>query len=265
MSSLTPTAVPCVVLAGGRASKQMEAAAWHEVLALAPIAGRPMLIYVLDALSRSQTVKGIWVVGPAELQPVLRDAVWVPEAGSMLENMQAGISACEADGYVLLCTADVPFLTPAAVDDFVSTAVATGADMCYPIVAKEVVQARYPIMRRTCVRTRDGAFTGGNMVLMRASFFPSLAPAVERLRAARKSPLRLAAILGPMVILRLLTGTVSIAGIESKAASLFGGTLRAVISAYPELAADVDKPEDLAAAEAIIAAGLHHPSAPTNM
>lgn len=261
MSSPSMPAVPCIVLAGGRASEEMRTATGPSVLPLVPIAGRPMLAYVLDALSRSQCLKGVWVVGPAELQPVVGDAVLVPEAGSMLENIQAGISACKAEGFVLLCTADVPFLTPSAVESFVSDAVATGADMCYPIVAKEAVQARFPAMRRTFVRTRDGVFTGGNMVLVRESFFPSLASAVERLRAARKSPLRLAAFLGPIVILRLLTGTVSIRGVEARAARLFGGTLRAIVSQHPELAADVDKPEDLAAAEEILSARLHRPSA----
>ncbi|MGQ9525719.1 MAG: nucleotidyltransferase family protein [Armatimonadota bacterium] len=257
MSNDSSPSVPCIVLAGGRASDKMQKATNQPILPLVEIAGRPMLSYVIDALARSQSVSGIWVVGPAELRPILAPAVWVQEAGSMLDNIRAGISACRPDAFVLLCTADVPFLTPEAVDDFVSRAVASGADMCYPIVAKEVVLARYPVMRRTFVRTRDGAFTGGNMVVLRTSFFPALAPAVERVRTARKSPLRLAAVLGPIVILRLVTGTASVADIEARAAKLFGGSLRALVTDYAEIAADVDDPSDLKVAQALITSDLH--------
>ncbi|MGB9880129.1 MAG: NTP transferase domain-containing protein, partial [Anaerolineae bacterium] len=253
-----------------------------QIQALVPISGRPMISYVLDALRAAKTVSQIFTVGAEPLrQEVLtslierqnflsavggavsadKQVVFVPEVGEMLSNIRAGLAAVKTSlpvetgptsGFVLLSTADIPLLTPEAVDDFVCRAAVLNADFCYPIVTKEAVQAKYPSMGRTFVGTKDGVFTGGNLFLLKAEFFDRLAPVVEKVRAARKNPIKLAALLGPATLFLFAIKRISIEQVEKRAARLFGGKLRAVVSPYPEIAADVDKPEDLRAAEAML-------------
>jgi hypothetical protein len=68
---------------------------------------------------------------------------------------------------------------------------------------------------------------------------------IRRLFAMRKNPLKLATLFGPMFILGLLTGRLTLAGLEARASRIIGGRVAAVISAYPELGFDVDKLADL--------------------
>lgn len=251
--------VPCVVLAGGRIPQKLGDATGCQIQALVPINGRPMISYVLEALRAAKTVSQIFAVGAEPLRSAVggvvsadKQVVFVPEVGEMLSNIRAGLAATKASGFVLLSAADIPLLTPEAVDDFVRRAAVLNSDFCYPIVTKEAVQAKYPGMGRTFVGTKDGVFTGGNLFLLKAEFFDRLAPAVEKVRAARKNPIKLAALLGPATLLLFAVKRISIEQVEKRAARLFGGKLRAVVSPYPEIAADVDKPEDLRAAEAIL-------------
>lgn len=252
MDERSAVQVPCVVLAGGRIPQKLGEATGCQIQALVPISGRPMISYVLDALKAARTVSQIFVVGAEPLRGAVEGAVFVPEVGEMLPNIRAGLAAAKTSGFVLLSTADIPLLTPEAVDDFVRRAAALDADLCYPIVPEEDVKAKYPKMVRTFVGTKDGVFTGGNLFLLKAGFFDKLAPVVEKVRAARKNPIKLAALLGPATLLLFAAKRISVEQVERRADRLFGGKLRAVVSAYPEVAADVDKPEDLREVEAIL-------------
>ena len=68
---------------------------------------------------------------------------------------------------------------------------------------------------------------------------------IGRLYAARKNPVKLAALLGIGFLFGLVTGRLRIAQLEARASQLVGGRVSAVISTYPELGFDVDKLEDL--------------------
>jgi CTP:molybdopterin cytidylyltransferase MocA len=231
----------------------MQQATGLATLGLVPLAGQPMVAHVVRALSAAKSVSDVWVVGPEALRSAVGTAHLVPEAGEMAANIEAGVRASAAASLMLLCTADVPFLTPQAVDDFVERCVASGADLCYAIVRREDALEAYPGMHRTFVRTGDGAFTGGNLVVMRVPYLTNILALIETVRAARKSPLKLAKVFGPAILLGFLLGCVKVKRIEQRAARLVGGTLRAIVTPYPEIAADVDKPEDLRAAENLLA------------
>jgi hypothetical protein len=69
----------------------------------------------------------------------------------------------------------------------------------------------------------------------------------------RKKPWLLARRLGPAVILRFLLRRLRIADAEVAVARLLGAPVRALVVTHASLGADVDKPEDLAAARARLA------------
>ena len=77
---------------------------------------------------------------------------------------------------------------------------------------------------------------------------------VERFYAARKSPLRLARLLGPAVFLRFVTGRLSVADVERRFRQLAGCAGRAIVCPDPEVGMDVDKPEDCRVVEGHLAA-----------
>jgi len=209
--------------------------------AFLPIGGRPMASWVLSAL-REGGVRRIAFVGPEEPldpEPDLR----LSDTGDLLGNVEAGLRALGEDRPVLVATADVPLLTAQAVRFFLENA--PRAALVYPIVPKEKVEARFPGMKRTYARLREGTFTGGNLVVLDPALFKKALPLARKVVQNRKNPLALAGLFGLGTILKLLLGRLSVAELEARGEKILGVPVRAMVVPYPEIGVDVDKPEDV--------------------
>ena len=125
------------------------------------------------------------------------------------------------------------------------TDTAARADVAYPIIPRESCERHFPGARRTYVTLKDGVYTGGNAVVVKRDFLQLRRELIDKLFAARKNPLKLAAIFGLGFIFALLTRRLSISRAETRASQIVGGKAAAIISTYPELGFDVDKLEDL--------------------
>jgi GTP:adenosylcobinamide-phosphate guanylyltransferase len=246
------TRVPAVVLAGGKAKPDIVAMTGVENRALIPVGGRTMLEIVVESLRRSETVGDVTVVGDL---PTSIDYQTVADQGGFVDNLFAGIRAAGDAEYVLVTTVDVPFITAEVVDDFVKNGRAVGVDIVYPIVPVEQCYARFPGVKRTAIGLKEGRFTGGNMMLMRPGFLLSHQQQIASAYAARKTPLKLAAMLGFGTVGRLalsiagMKSALSVAVLERAAGRLLGGIARAYVSPYPEIATDIDRPSDLDAVQ----------------
>ena len=176
------------------------------------------------------------------------------KAGTLVDTLLSGVRALEArEKHLLVVTADVPFLTGAAVADFLERARETGAGFAWPIVPADVCEATFPGTRRTTLRLREGTFTGGNLALLDPAFLREREAVLRAAYARRKSVVGLARLLGAPLLLRLaasrvVPGLLAIAHAEAAVARVLGVKTRAVVSQFAELGADVDKPEDLDAA-----------------
>jgi len=245
--------VACLVLAGSPNTGPLAAASDAPYEALIPVGGRPMVAYVVDALLAAAGTGSIVVAGPPEVAAVLPPGVEVTPGGeTLIETLGRGLKALACEERVLVVTGDVPFLTAAAVDDFLAACGDRAADIYYTVVRREDVERRFPGMKRTYVRLRDGHFTGGNLVLINPAIYGRVRQKAEEMARLRKRPLRLGLLLGPFFILRYLAGAVSLADAERKVTSLVGITGRVVVSRLPEVAVDVDKPSDLEMARAML-------------
>ncbi len=220
--------------------------------ALAKINDRAMIEYVVDALAQSSMVGGIAVVGSVEhLGSLLGDRVSyiVEGADDLIDNTLIGIQLFRKDTRVLVLTCDIPFITPEAIDHFIIRSQQTKADLCYPIVTKEDNQAKFPSANRTYAKLKDGTFTGGNMFYVNPQVVERSADIARQMVEYRKKPWKMCRVLGWDFVLRLLTGSLTISGVEERMSSLLDIELAAVISPYPEVGNDVDKVSDLALAK----------------
>lgn len=250
------TKINAIILAGGKASDEIQQLTGVTNRALVPIAGRSMIDYVVDALASSTSVDRIVVVGDV---PASSRYESVPDQGGLFDNLLAGLKAAGGD-FTLVATSDIPFLTPDAVDDFVSTAAARNVDIGYPIVDMDAYKKRFADMKRTTVKLREGTFTGGNMMLLRTEFMVGQQVRIKQAYAARKNVLRLAMLLGPNVLMRLIVSqtlapsVLNLPLLEAAVGRVLGAnaTVAAVITQYPEIGTDVDKPDDIASAEKIL-------------
>jgi GTP:adenosylcobinamide-phosphate guanylyltransferase len=236
------------VLAAGQDHGRLAEMAGTPYRALIEVSGRPMVERVLTALRGTQGVQRILTVAPQQVRerisPDLADLI-VPPGETLLDNIELGLAALGDSGMVMFAHCDAPLVTPAAFDDFLGQAEPLGADLAYAIVAKEDVEHKFPHGHRTYARMRDGTFTGTNVVLVKGDFIARHRDLVRQFYHHRKNPLRLAGMLGAGFILRLLSGRLTLAHLEQRLGQVLGGQARAIISRYPELAFDVDKPEDL--------------------
>ncbi|HEX6988487.1 MAG TPA: NTP transferase domain-containing protein [Bacillota bacterium] len=245
--------IGALVLAGRANTGALAAAADVPLEALVPVAGRPMIGYVLDALRASSAVGPIVVVGdPAVLESEVGGGgvEFLAPGATLIDNLRIGFAALASADRVLAVTSDIPLLTGEAIDDFIPRAEAAGGTFHYAIVERTVYEAAFPGSRRTWVRLRDGTFTGGNVFLADTSVAAGALDLVDRFYANRKNPLALARLLGLGTIFAYLLRRLTVARLERHVSGLVGSPGRALITPYAEIGFDVDRPDDLAAAEA---------------
>ena len=241
--------VDAVVLAGGvdQGEIAVETGVVHRPLL--EVAGRPIVQRVLAALSGATSVGRVVLVAPAPVQAAASEEavdVRVAAGESFVDNMQRGVEATSPGGdAVLIVTGDLPLLSPAAVNDLVRQSSAVQADVTYAIIPKESCERRFPGAHRTYVKLREGTYTGGNGVVLKRDFVRLRRELIERLFAARKNPIKLAAMFGLGFIVGLLTGRLTLPQLEARAGQIIGGQVAVIVSTYPELGFDVDKMADL--------------------
>lgn len=247
--------VGCVVLAGAPADTEVKQRYNVDWRAEVPLCGRPMADWVVRALRDSGRAEQIALVGTGSAGA---DRV-IAGGESFLDNVIRGVEAAGGSGPVLIVSSDIPLAGPEAYTELVDKGLSERADFIYPIIRREDCAAKFPELRRTYLRLREGTFTGGNAVLIDRDFLLSARPHIERLYAARKKPLQLALMIGIGVLLRtvlaqkLWAGAVDIPSVEEAAGRVMGGRLKALISSWPEIGSDMDHPEDFAVAEHILA------------
>jgi GTP:adenosylcobinamide-phosphate guanylyltransferase len=242
-----------LLLAGGSADEALAAEAGTELRALAPVAGRPIASYVIEAARSSELITKIIVVTEPEAaeQLGLKDGEWIPSAESLMDNAIGGAKAFSDDiDAVLLCPCDVPLATGPMLDRFIRTCLDLGAPLCYAVLAQEACVGPLAGVRKTWVPMREGMMAGGNLALVSRAFVSENEASIRNAMELRKRPLALAAKLGFGVLIRLalsryLPVRVPIRTAEVRASRLLGCESRAVVLADPELGIDVDKPEDL--------------------
>lgn len=233
-----------IVTAGGRISGEYARVAGVTVKALARVRGVTMLDRMLASL-RDAGVAGIAVVGGKEVREACAHRVEqvIAEAPTGEGNVVRALHAWPDDGEPLLyATSDLPYVTAHAVKDFVER-VPDGA-----IAMALCEHADY--VRRFDEAPPAGIELGRERIVNGGVF--SLPPGsrdrvvelATRLFAARKAPWRMASLVSPLALVRLLTGRLSIADIEREALRIVKLRCVGVRDCAPELAFDADTIDD---------------------
>lgn len=238
-----------LILAGAPAGPELSPGDPKLSRAMIPLGEKTMLQWVVDALRASPSIGRILAVGSVSADGL--DQVLEP-TGDLVGNLKLGMDALGPCDAALVVCSDIPMLTPAAVEDFIARAVDMDADMAYPIISKADCEATHPELQRTYLKTGDGVFTGGNIMLLRPDFMSRNWDAIEKAYAARKQTGKLARMIGIGVLFRMLLAqllpcVLKVSALEQAVSRMLGGKVAAVVSAYPEIGEDVDKPSDLAA------------------
>jgi GTP:adenosylcobinamide-phosphate guanylyltransferase len=244
--------VDAVILAGGDGEVIDPACRFKGLL---PVAGRPLVEWVVDAFASATLINEIAVVIPTAegLGPwVDHVGKLVVSDGAFMDNVLAGAASFRVDRPVLVATGDIPLITPEAVDDFVRASLETGADFTYPLVTRARMDLEYPNSERTYFRLKTGWHTGGNAMLVNPLLLPAARHLGQRLFDQRKSPIGVLKIAGPGFVARFVFGRLAPEDLAEKIQQLLGGSGAAVATDHASLAVDVDKPSDLALVERVL-------------
>jgi molybdopterin-guanine dinucleotide biosynthesis protein A len=213
--------------------------------------GKPMVQWVLDALSQTSSIERVIVIGlPPETDLDCAHPLYLlPDQGDMISNIRAGareILRLDPNArHTLLVSGDLPGLRSEIVDWLICQVQDDDKDLYYTVIERSTMEAAFPSSRRTYIHLKDAQLCGGDMHCFRVQAAVEDLPFWRRLVEARKSPLRQASLLGYDTLFFLILRQLSLKDAEGMACKRVGITGRAIVSPYAEIGMDVDKPFQL--------------------
>jgi GTP:adenosylcobinamide-phosphate guanylyltransferase len=220
--------------------------------AMVDVAGKPMVQWVLDAISESSNIENVIIVGLTDKSGLKcsKKMYFVSNQGKMVENLQAGakkvLEVNDKAEYVLIASSDIPGITGEMVDWVVKTELEEKVDIVYNVIQREVMEKRYPGSKRTWTKLSDMEVCGGDLNAARISMIVDDDTELwEKITNSRKNPLKQAALIGYGTALMLLAGRLSLQDAETRVMSRMNISGRAIVCPYAEVGMDVDKPHQL--------------------
>lgn len=268
MNGEAPAPFTVLVLAADRGPDDpVSLAAGVQHKCLAPVGGKAMLERVVTALAASAQVGRIAVS--------LRDKALLAQLPALAPLVEEGrLTALQAAGSpsrsvlqaardlagdlgepfpLLVTTADHALLTTEMVDHFCAASRASGAAVTAGLTASAELLARYPQSKRTYLTFKDERYSGSNLFALMCPAALALPELWLRVEQQRKQPWRIAAVFGPGLLLGYLLRRFSLDEAMARVSARLGIGVAAVKMPFAEAAIDVDKPEDLALVEEIVA------------
>lgn len=211
------------------------------------LAGKPILQWILDAFSPSQQIGEIVIVGLPSDTPLISSHPlhFVPDQRDMILNTRSGLDELRRIDpnaeYSIMCSGDVPALTPEMVDWFLKAFPTLDADLIYTIVQREVMEETFPTSKRTYLHLKGIEVCGGDIFAIRMDPSVQNHPIWNDLIAARKKPLKQAAMFGFGTLFLVLTRLLTVNQLEERVSRKLGLKGRTLLTPFAEMGMDVDK------------------------
>ena len=228
---------------------------------MVPVAGRPSLARVMQAVENSRAVECGIVCGPPEAAVTLDDSLralltspwqWLAPAAGPAASALASVEALDHFP-TLLTTGDHALLTHGIVDAFCREALLTlGADIVIGLVPYPLVRAAWPESRRTVLKFADGGYCGANLFAVLSPRGSQALSFWQRVENERKRPWRIARRLGLTALLSYLFRRNTLEEALDLLSQKAGCRIRHVLLDDPRAAVDVDSLADQRLAERIL-------------
>ncbi len=215
--------------------------------ALIPLAGKPIIQWIVDAFSACPGIGDLVIVGLPPETPIQSSHKlhFLPDQGDMILNIRSGLEGLRKiapdDEYTLLCAGDIPALSSKMIIWMLNALPGLEADLVYTIVERNVMESAFPDSNRTYLKLKDKEVCGGDIFAIRLDRRIQELPIWEDLVAARKKPLKQAAIFGFDTLFLILTRQITVSQLEQKLSGKLGLTARTLSTPYAEMGMDVDK------------------------
>ncbi len=222
--------------------------------ALTPIAGRPMVLRVLDALNSSRLIGKTLLSGPprsiVEEHEILNRYVsnshirWLENESSPSASAYSALKSLSDSTPTLLTTADHALLNDEILDYFCDQARSSGYDLVVGLTYYETLRTTYPEVKRTTLKFRDNNYCSCNLFAFLTKQSREAANFWRQIENQRKKPWQIMRALGWFSVLRYLLGKMTLDEGLERLSKILGIKIGAIILPFPEAAIDVDNPAD---------------------
>ena len=229
---------------------------------LVKVGGEAMLARVARSLLGTPAISGLLLLAQdIEWQLANKELAWLRDTGRVTPCVSGrtisgsvldALAATRPGWPVLVTTADNVFISAQLVDEML--AAEGDHDVAVGFVERSRLEAACGPSSRTWLRFRDGEFTGANLFLFRSPAALRVLEFWAKIEQDRKSPWKLAARFGPVLLLLILTRRLTLAGALARAGSKLGVKVRPVLLSDGKAGVDVDKVADHVLVEQLLAA-----------
>lgn len=228
--------------------------------ALLEVAGVPMLLRVVRALRQTPEVGRVLIsIDDPPVLDTLPQLAQLAQQGLVVAHRsldspsRSVLDALESrDEPLLVTTADHALLTPEMIEHMLARASALDADVSVGVVARPVVEARFPGVPRTWLRLRDDDYTGANLFVFHTPRARRAAAFWVRAESFRKRPWRLVAAFGPTALVLFALRRLSLDAALARGSRSIGARVEAVRLPFAEAAIDIDRLSDLEVANELL-------------
>lgn len=249
-----------IVIAGGipKSGDPLYAYSQGKPKALIHINGRPMIVWVLDALNEAQTVNELVVVGiddPADQEQIQAEIdsslKFLPNAGGLVSNGLKGLDYVYSKNQqhvpVIGCSSDIPHMQAHMIDDLVERCQPLDRILYYAAVTPEILEETYPNAKRTFANFAGQKLAGADIFVSNTRMLETNEALWNKVINARKNPLAMAWAVGLWPLFKLAIGRMTV----EDAAALAGHRLEdsrpmgVIYTPFAQLAMDGDKPHQI--------------------
>ncbi len=219
--------------------------------ALIEIAGKPMIQWVLDAISGSELVDNVLIVGLDESSGVKcsKPLHFLANQGEMIDNIHAGsdrmLQINPEAKFIIAISSDIPTITSEMVDWTIRTCMESDHALYYNVVERAVMEKRFPGSNRSFVKLKEAEVCGGDMNVLALWVVTAREDLWIKLAAARKNALKQASLMGFGTLLLVALRAIKIERLATRVSRQLDIPARAILCPYAEIAMDVDKPHQL--------------------
>ncbi len=244
-----------IILAGGKnkhALKKFTKQEYKALMTINVIDTQPIIYHMIRTLKNSDFISKIFVSGPKEVTHLVEsqvDGIFL-SGQTLIDTLKIAVPYFNEEPYIFISTCDLPLVSDIHINNFINKCLSEpGFDIYYSIIEKETYTKMFPLnnLRRIYANLVEGSYTGGNFFLINPKVIINCYEKVDRFILFRKHPLKMAGILGRRIAIKYLKKYLSIRDLEKLVPHYLKGYTGKAVLSNPEIALDIDKPQQLEA------------------
>jgi len=251
-----PASVQTVILTGSRSS---HSSLLHRFgassKAMLPLLGQSLVSHILSMLRSTDGNFQVAISGDDEQTrrfAEMEGLTYLPSGNSAVDSIHKALAHSSSAAQVLFISGDHPLLTSEMVKYFIQKAAQRRLALALAVVPRRIITEQYPQSRRTYVRFKGEAYSGGNLIYIDRESFRENPAFMEAIERYRKAPWRYPFLFDPVTMVRLLLRRLDLQQVSNMVSRQLGCDVGAIEMPFAECAMDVDSSLDLILAEQVL-------------